>query len=190
MKDMQKQTRRLRLYRKIHRWLGGVLFSAFFLVAISGLALGWKKHSGGLILPETHEGVSANLETWLPLDSLHTIALQVFRDSISQELSTALDRIDVRPDKGMLKFVFIDEYWGLQLDGTTGRLLHIERRRSDFIENLHDGSIIDHIFKTDGRFKLGYTTVMGVALLLFSVTGFWLYYGPKRLMKKKRLMSS
>jgi hypothetical protein len=88
----------------------------------------------------------------------------------------------MRPDKGMVKFVFAEGYWGIQLDGSTGELLHIERRRSDFIENIHDGSILDYVFNTDGEyFKLFYTTIMGLSLLLFTITGFWLWVGPKQM---------
>jgi hypothetical protein len=87
-------------------------------------------------------------------------------------------------DKGMVKFVFLDHFWGIQLDGATGKLLHIEKRRSDFIENIHDGSILDSYFKTNGeQIKLFYTSIMGLALLTFTITGFWLWYGPKRMRK-------
>lgn len=81
----------------------------------------------------------------------------------------------------MVKFIFVKGYWGVQLDCTTGELLHLERRRSDFIENLHDGSYFDYVFSTNyGQIKLVYTSIMGTALLIFTVTGFWLWYGPKR----------
>ena len=95
-------------------------------------------------------------------------------------MSFEIDRIDVRPDKGMVKFVFVEDYWGLQLDLTTGELLHIERRRSDFIENIHDGSILDYVFGISGGYlKLIYTSIMGLSLLTFTITGFWLWFGPK-----------
>jgi hypothetical protein len=85
----------------------------------------------------------------------------------------------------MVKFIFAENFWGIQLDGATGQLLHIERRRSDFIEKIHDGSILDDYFKIgNGIIKLVYTTVMGLALLLFTITGFWLWYGPKRMKRK------
>ena len=105
-------------------------------------------------------------------------------DSVSPNLSLQLDRIDVRKDKGMVKFVFTDHFWGIQLDGATGKLLQIEQRRSDFIEKIHDGSILDFYCKTDGQIKLIYTTIMGLALLIFTITGFWLWYGPKRMRNK------
>ncbi len=181
----QKQARVLRAFRKIHRTTGAILFLFFFFVAITGLTLGWKKHTGGLILPKSYNGTSTNLKDWLPLDSLHKIACKVLHDSVSKDLSPELERIDVRKDKGMVKFVFIDHYWGIQLDGATGKLLHIERRRSDFIENLHDGSILDYYFETSyEQIKLVYTSIMGTALLTFTVTGFWLWIGPKRMRRK------
>ena len=123
---------------------------------------------------------------WLPTDSLHKNAVKILHDSISPDLSTELERIDYRPDKGMVKFVFIEDYWGIQLDCTTGELLHIERRRSDFVENIHDGSFLDYIFETeDEQFKLVYTSIMGTSLLIFTITGFWLWIGPKRIRRTK-----
>ena len=176
----QKQAKVLRVFRKVHRTTGALLFIFFFFISVTGLLLGWKKHSGGTILPKSYIGTSTDLKDWLPLDSLHQNAVTILHESISPDLSPALERIDVRKDKGMVKFVFIDHFWGVQLDGATGELLHIERRRSDFIENIHDGSILDYYFETDGELiKLLYTSVMGLALLTFTVTGFWLWYGPK-----------
>ena len=181
-----KQAQRLRTFRKIHRLTGASLFSLFLVVSLTGLLLGWKKHSAGMILPKSYNGTSTTLADWLPIDSLHRRASQILHDSVSADLSLNLERIDMRPDKGMVKFVFIDHYWGIQLDAATGALLHIERRRSDFIENIHDGSILDYLFDTDGEWmKLIYTSVAGAALLTFTVTGFWLWLGPKRMRRRK-----
>ncbi|MDY3548339.1 PepSY domain-containing protein [Riemerella anatipestifer] len=183
----KKQAALLRNFRKIHRITGALLFVFFFFISVSGLLLGWKKHSGGLILSKSYKGTSTELKDWLPLDSLHRNACKILHDSISPDLSLELDRIDVRKDKGMVKFVFRNHFWGIQLDGSTGELLHIEQRRSDYLEKIHDGSIIDFYLGTDGSpFKLIYTTVMGIALLIFTITGFWLWYGPKRMRKTAR----
>jgi len=178
----QQQAKLLRISRKLHRTTGALLFVFFLFISVTGLLLGWKKNSGGLLLPKSYKGTSTNLADWLPLDSLHKNACRIVQDSISPELSLELERIDVRKDKGMVKFVFADHFWGVQLDGATGKLLHIEQRRSDFIEKIHDGSILDFYAGTsDGQIKLIYTTITGLALLLFTVTGFWLWYGPKRM---------
>ncbi|WP_299671930.1 PepSY domain-containing protein [uncultured Polaribacter sp.] len=181
----------IRGVRKIHRTLGATLCLFFLVVSLSGLLLGWKKNSNGLILPKSHYGISRNLKDWLPFDSLHTIACSALHFSVNKNLSIELERMDARPQKGMVKFVFKDHYWGVQVDGATGKVLHIERRRSDIIENIHDGSILDYFFKTEGEIlKLIYTSVMGLSLLIFIITGFWLWFGPKvmrRISKRNRL---
>ena len=178
----QRQAKLLRTFRKIHRITGAALFIFFFFIAITGLLLGWKKHSGGIILSKSYKGISTDLKDWLPIDSLNTLANYYLLETISPELSTDIDRIDIRKDKGMVKFIYTEHLWGLQLDGATGKLLHVDRRYSDFIENIHDGSILDKYLGTsDNQVKVFYTTVMGVALLIFTITGFWLWYGPKRM---------
>lgn len=164
--------------------MGAFLFIFFFFISVTGILLGWKKNSNGTILPKSYTGTSTKLKDWLPIDSLHNNACKILHDSVSTDLSLELERIDIRPDKGMVKFVFIDHFWGVQIDGATGKLLHIERRRSDFIESLHDGSFLDYYFGSSGEIiKLIYTSIMGFALLTFTITGFWLWYGPKRMRK-------
>lgn len=183
----KQQAKTLRTFRKIHRITGAFLFVFFFILASSGLLLGWKKNTGGLILPKTVKGQSNNPQDWLPLDVLHEKAVEIARQKISPDFPTELDRIDIRPDKGMAKFIFAKDYWGLQIDLTTGELLQLEKRHSDFIENIHDGLILDHIFGTDGeQFKLVYTSIMGFSLLTFTITGFWLWFGPKRMRATRR----
>ncbi|MCC4212997.1 PepSY-associated TM helix domain-containing protein [Leeuwenhoekiella parthenopeia] len=181
----KKQAKILRQFRSIHRAMGAVLFVFFFVISISGALLGLKKNSGDLLLPKTREGTTSDLSEWLPLPTLQDKAIAVLRDSVSADLSPRLDRIDVRQEKGSVKFIFADHYYGIQLDGATGKVLHLGKRRSDVVENIHDGSIIDTYLGTEGYFKLIYTVIMGVALLLFTITGFWLWYGPKRMRKNR-----
>lgn len=185
-KSRTRQAKFLRIFRKIHRITGAMLFVFFFIVAITGILLGWKSNSNNLILPKSHQGTSTELQNWIPLDSLHKNAIIILRDSISSELSTELDRIDIRKNKGMVKFIFEDHYWEIQLDGATGKVLNIGKRHSDFFENIHDGSILDNYFSTsNNQIMVLYTSIMGLALLLFTVTGFWLWYGPKKLKRSR-----
>lgn len=184
--DRKAHASLLRGVRKIHRLTGIALFALFLIIAFSGLLLGWKKNSNGYILPKTQKGISSDLSDWMPLDSLRDIALMTLRDSVGPTAEPELDRIDVRPDKGILKFTFTQHYWEIQLDGTTGSVMSVALRRSDFLEALHDGSIVDGSLKLDGGYiKLVYTTIMAVALITFSLTGFWLWYGPKLMRKSK-----
>ncbi len=176
---------RITTIRKIHRATAAFLALIFVTIAVTGLLLGWKKNSNGYIHPDSHAGITTDLSRWLPLDTLKIIALQVLHDSVDPGLRTELERIDVRPDKGMVKFVFEHHYNGIQLDGATGRVLHLERRRSDLIEDIHDGSVFDKLLGLPGeQIKLVYTTVGGVSLLIFTITGIWIWLHSRK--KKKR----
>lgn len=181
-----KQASVIRVFRKLHRVTASALFVLFFIMAATGVLLGLKKHSGELIQDKTYQGTSSNLQDWLPIDSLYDRAYMVFRDSIALDCPVEIDRIDIRAEKGTVKFTSAQGFWGIQIDGATGKLLHVERRRSDFIEMIHDGSLVDHYLGIpNGMFKLIYTLVMGLALLLFTITGFWLWWGPKRMRRNK-----
>ncbi len=103
----------------------------------------------------------------------------------SNNMLPELDRMDVSVTKGIVKFIFVENNWEVQLDGATGKVLHVGQRHSDCIETIHDGSILDTYFNTgNGQIKLFYTNIMGLALVLFTITGFWLWYGPKRMNKR------
>lgn len=183
----QTIVKRTRWYRKIHRWIASGLFVFFFFIAITGLLLGWKKNSNGYLLADSQKGVSTDSKDWLSVDSLQSIAFKIYTDSTHAANKPTVERIDIRPSKGMVKFVFSENYLAIQLDCTTGNMLHFERRRADFIEHLHDGTILDNLFKSNsGIFKLSYTTIMGVSLLILTITGFWLWYNPKRIKQKKQ----
>lgn len=186
----KSQARLLRIFRKVHRWSAISLFIFFFIISISGLLLGWKKHSGGVILPKTYTGTSSDFKEWLPLDSLSAIAGSALKKQVGQNISLELDRMDIRQEKGVAKFVYANHYWGVQVDGATGEILHIGKRNSDMFENIHDGSILDRAIGTsNGQIKLFYATLMGLSLLTFTVTGFWLWYGPKRMKSAVRQKS-
>jgi uncharacterized iron-regulated membrane protein len=186
--DPQPLIKATRFYRTLHKWIGTFLFAFFFIISITGLLLGWKKHSGGLILPKTEKGTSLNIKDWLSFDSLHQIAVRTLHDSVSAARSPALDRIDARPEKGSVKFIFRDHYTEIQLDAATGRVLAINTRVSDIIEQIHDGSILDHLARTsNGQIKLTYTTLSGISLLLLALTGFFLWVNPIRIRKRKGL---
>ena len=177
----------LRVVRKIHRSLGIFLFLFFIIISMSGLLLGWKKNSNGWLLPEVKQGKSTNLELWMPIKDLHKIADSVLLGTVDSSLSTKIDRIDIRKEKGIVKFVYVKHYWEVQLDGSTGEVLQVNLRKSDFIEDIHDGSYLDSYFKTKGEpIKLTYTFIMGTSLFIFCVSGFWLWFGPKYVRSKRK----
>ena len=160
------------------------LFVFFFLIAVTGFLLGIKKHSGGIILPDTKIGSTTQITKFLPLDSLQKNASSFLADYLNQTKKIEIDRIDVRPEKGIVKFTFVSNFYEVQLDGASGHLMQIDLRRSDVIEKIHDGSIVDYYLGLEsGVFKLIYTIIMSLALMVFTITGFWLWYGPKQMRK-------
>ena len=176
----------LKTVRRIHRTAGITLFVFFLIIAITGILLGWKKNSNGVILPKSEIGQSTDISEWMPISDLQEIAFNALKDSIDNNIDLDLQRIDLRPEKGIAKFVFDNHYWGIQIDGFNGEVLAITKRRSDFFENIHDGSILDILFGTKGEIiKLIYTTIMGTSLIVFVVTGLWLWAGPK-ILKRTR----
>lgn len=180
----KKQARLIRITRKIHRYTGLTLAVFFLVIGTTGLLLGWKKQVA--LLPPTAKGVSAKASTWLPVDQLTLKAHQYLQDSVGRHLSLELDRIDIRPDKGIAKYVYIDHYWEVQVDCSNAALLSIGKRNSDFLEHLHDFSLFDREIKTGGDvIKLFYTSLMGLSVIVFTLTGFWLWYGPKQMKQGK-----
>lgn len=185
MAAIKEQAKWIRNYRWLHRKLALALFVFFTLIAMTGLLLGIKKQTG--LLAPTQKGTASTLDAWLPIAELEQKAALYLADSINSKLSHELDRIDIRPGKGIAKFIYKHHYYGLQLDGATGKLLSLEKRSSDFIEDLHDGSVLDDWIGTSNeQIKVGYTVIMGLSLLLLVVSGIWLWYGPKRIRARKR----
>jgi len=147
--------------------------------AITGILLSLKKDIP-LLQPPSEKGVSRILSDWKPIHELSSIALDHLHTSVAGSELIGVDRIDVRPAKGMAKVIFDDDSWEVQIDGVSGKILSMGKRHSDWIEKVHDGSII-----SDG-FKLVSMNVLGWGSLILIFTGAWLYYGPGIYRKQKR----
>ncbi len=172
-----------RFYRKIHKWIAIPLSVFMLLVGITGLLLGWKKQTE--LLPKTENSTSQSSKPFIKIDSLQTIAKFYAKQTL--KLSDEIDRIDIRPKKGIAKIVFSSHFTELQIDIKTGEILAVNTRKSDFIEKIHDGSIVDYFFKNENdTFKLIYTTFTSLGLILLSFTGFWLWYNPILIRRNKK----
>jgi uncharacterized iron-regulated membrane protein len=96
-----------------------------------------------------------------------------------------VDRLDVRPGRGMLK-VRANNRWEVQLDARTGEVLSSTYRRSDLIESIHDGSWFHDKVKL---FLWLPTAVVLVGMWLTGVYLWWLPHGMKRRRKNGRSVS-
>ncbi|MFK7775699.1 MAG: PepSY domain-containing protein [Saprospiraceae bacterium] len=169
----------LRDFRVFHRWMGLTLGVLLIISAVTGVLLALKKDVE-IIQPPTQKGVSKNLAEWKSLDEISAIAENIFHETYPNQKENLVDRMDVRPSKGIVKVLFEEGNWEVQVDGKSGEVKSIEKRYSDWIESLHDGSII-----SDG-FKLVSMNFLGIGLLFLIATGFWLWYGPRRIRMKKK----
>lgn len=168
----------LRRNRVYHKYLGIFLCIIVIVSAVTGIILSYKKQIDW-IQPPTQKGTTQTLSNWLPLYQLEEIALTTFREVQPTEQKPKIDRIDVRPSKGIAKVLLNDNWWEIQINGQTGEILSIQKRHSDWIEAIHDGSIVGEIF------KLISMNILGFGLILLSMTGLWLWYGPKYFKKLK-----
>jgi hypothetical protein len=182
--DRAKMAAYTRWYRKWHKYLGLGALVLFVIVAATGILLAWNKNSGGYLLADTAKGSSNEAAQWRSLALLQQKALY-YIDSLKPEQSHEIDRIDIRPDKGVAKFTFKAHFTGLQLDLATGMLLSHEVRHSDFIERLHDGSLLDQ-WTGAGFLKLLWSSLAGLALLFLSWSGLKLWWNPRRIRQMKQ----
>ena len=169
----------LRNFRVFHRWIGLTLALLLMISAVTGVLLALKKEVE-IIQPPTQRGVSENLAEWKSLDEIRAIAEKALHETYPEQKENSVDRMDARPSKGIVKVLFEAGNWEVQVDGKSGEVKSVEKRYSDWIESLHDGSII-----SDG-FKLFSMNFLGIGLLFLIGTGVWLWYGPRRVRMKKR----
>lgn len=161
--------------RIVHRW-GSILIAIPALcVLITGVVLQLKKQSDW-IQPSTQKGTSS------PPGISFEKVLQVARTVPQAQIESwdDVDRLDVRPSKGMLK-IRAKNRWEIQVDTGSGEILQVAYRRSDLIESLHDGS-----FFGDWT-KLGIFLPTAIVLNILWVTGIYLFFLPKLAKRKKRL---
>ncbi len=179
MSSQDKVVNSLRRFRKLHRILGLVLATFLLISAVTGLLLAWKKDVAW-IQPVTERGQTKSLDNWLPLPELETRAITALKNDMPNLATLELDRMDLRPGKGMAKMLFTEQNLEVQIDGVSGEILSIGKRRSDWIESLHDGSIISDLF------KLISMNFLGVGLVILLSSGFWLWLGPRKIRFSRR----
>lgn len=162
----------LRSFRLWHRWTGTLLAVFFLISALTGLLLALKKEVS-LLQPPTRKGDDVVMKDWLPLGTLDSLARIALIRAHPDQQHNAVDRMDVRPSKKVVKVLFEKENWEVQIDPGTGKTLSVARRHSDWIEALHDGSIISDTFKLISMNAIGW------GLIFLVGSGLWLWYGPK-----------
>lgn len=163
--------------RKIHRWGAIIIALPFFVVLITGLLLQVKKEVAW-IQPPSAEGVAPKPE--ITFDQILASARTVPEAEI--ESWEDIDRLDVRPDKGIVKVRAVN-HWEVQIDTKTAEVLQAQYRRSDIIEAMHDGSWFHK------SAKLWFFLPSGIIVAVLWLTGIYLFFVPyvQKSKNRKRL---
>ena len=160
--------------RLFHRWASVAIAVPLLLVIGTGVLLLLKKDIGW-IQPATQPGSTKTLT--LGFDRVLEIAKNVPEAEIAGWAD--VDRLDVRPSKGMLK-VRSRNRWEVQIDAANGEVLDVAYRRSDLIESLHDGSFFHD------QVKLWVFLPSALVLFFLLVSGLILFIQPYRTRRKNR----
>ncbi|MBE9489701.1 MAG: PepSY domain-containing protein [Bacteroidetes bacterium] len=182
---MNQKTRTLakqaRVFRKIHKYVAVPLMLFMLIFGITGLLLTWKSELK--LTPPTVKSKLIN-RSIIPLEDIQNIAIN-YADSL--QLSSLINRIDYRPGKGIAKIRFENHFTELQIDCQSGEIISVKQRTDNIVEMIHDGSIIDYLFKSKSEnAKLLYSTLTSLGLILLAFSGFMVWLRPKQIKSHKR----
>lgn len=172
-----------KLIRDIHHWGSPVLMLPLGVMIIAGLFLMVKKDFDWIQPPTQRSAVASEGAPDRTLAELYEAAAAI--ETLEITAWDQFDRIDVRADRGVVKFVAPNR-WEAQIDIATLEVVSLEYRRSDLIEQIHDGSFFADWVKTFIFLPAG------VLLLVLWLTGIWMFFDPhiKRYQRKKRRAAS
>ena len=138
----------------------------------SGIMLQLKKQSNW---------IQPNVEV---TSSSKPIMLQSYLDAVStvKEANISswddIERIDIRPDKGIAK-IKSKNNWEIQIAIETTEIYAKNYRRPDIIASNHDGSFFSEVV------KYGWFLPSGILLLILSLTGIYMFFIPILRRRKK-----
>lgn len=153
--------------RKVHNWGSIAVALPVGVIIGSGVFLQLKKEVAW-IQPPTSRGVGQ-----VPVVSFERV-LEAARAIPEARIGgwEDVDRLDVRPGRGVVKVRPKHSGWEVQVDLVTGEVLRTALRRSDVIESIHDGSWFHP------NVKLWVFLPAAVGLFVLWVTGLYMFVYP------------
>lgn len=152
--------------RKLHRWGSIATALPLLIVLVTGVLLMLKKDVAW-IQPPTADAPGG--PPAVAFDAILAAAAAVPEAQIQSWAD--IDRLDVRPAKGVVKVRCVNGY-EVQLSTVTGEVLQVARRRSELIESIHDGSFFHE------RAKLWVFLPAALIVLGLWLSGMWLWVMP------------
>ncbi|MCP3904842.1 MAG: PepSY domain-containing protein [Planctomycetes bacterium] len=169
--------RSFKLFWTAHKWTGFALSAILVCTATTGLLLLLKKQFDW-IQPPTRQGAPGEVADFITIDDALAAAFASGNESFRS--FDDIDRIDVRPAKRVYK-IRSRHHAEIQVCAVSGQVLAVETRRSDLIEQIHDGSFVA------GWFHDWVMPVFSGGMLFLVGSGLWLWIEPKVRRHRRRL---
>ena len=165
--------------RNVHHLGSPLVMMPLGVMIVAGLFLMLKKEFDWIQPPTQRSAAVAEQAPQRTLRELHEAAVAI--EALEVSAWGEFERIDVRADRGIVKFVAPNR-WEAQIDIATLEVLSVEYRRSDLFEQIHDGSFFADWVKTWVFLPAGFV------LLLLWLTGIWMFFEPylKRARRRRR----
>jgi uncharacterized iron-regulated membrane protein len=174
----------LQQFRNLHKKFASVLFVFFFLIGLTGSLLSFKSAFTKVIFENKEISGESKLSAILPLDSLETIATSTLNEKANTKFKKS-EKVEIKISKGTIMFYYKDAY-SIQLNGASGAPILIEKKFGGIIQDIHDGAILDSLVTNKSSLsKKVYSIIMGLSLLLLTITGTYMWYKPKMIKKNR-----
>lgn len=171
----------LKFFFTAHKWTGIILGLIFVNLAVTGFLL-LKKKDYAWIQPPSQQAAAGKLKDCISLRALFDVVLAQNHPDFKTD--DDFDRVDFRPGQRLHKVRSKHSYTEIQVCAVTGEVLSTETRVSDWVEQLHDGSLFAD-WTHDWLMP-----VVAFALLFLVGSGIYIWLAPalskRRRRKKKR----
>lgn len=154
---------------EVHRWTGVVAALFLAVLSVTGFLLLIKKDYAW-IQPPTTADTAGEASAYLPLDEVYKRVFALGHAELRSEAD--IDRIDFRPSKRCYKVRAKSNDFEVQVGAVTGEILSVATRRSDWIERLHDGSLIAEWLHN------WWMPMVAIGLFTLTLTGSYIFIWP------------
>jgi len=156
--------------RTLHKWISIVIAIPLLVIFVTGVLLLVKKEFS-VLQPPTMKGQEQT--PTIAFNQILTIVQSV--KDVEVNSWQDIDRLDVRPNKGIIK-IRTNNRLEIQLDASSGKVLHVAQRNSDLIESIHDGTFFE---KNANLWLMLPVAIASIIMLITGVIMFLLPYLKK-----------
>jgi len=161
--------RYFRFFWQGHKWVGIVLALWLLLITVTGFLLLLKKQYDW-IQPPTQRDTPGSVEAIIGMEALLEVVLAEGHPDF-QTLAD-IDRVDFRPERRVFKVISRHRQAEIQVGAISGEVLSVATRRSDLLEQLHDGSFF-------GGFAHAWLMpLLAAGLVFLTGSGLWVWLAP------------